>query len=64
MNETKIEFIINEDGSIMLPRGDLSQNNLVRNIFNTIVTDSESLDMFLKVTDENKQIFGNEILCG
>lgn len=64
MKETKVELFINEDGSIMLPRGDLDQNNIIRSIFNEIVVDSESLDSFLKVTDSSKQLFGDHILCG
>jgi hypothetical protein len=61
---TEIEFIIQPDGSLLVPRGDIDQNKLTSILLSDEVDDKEALSNFLAVTDDCELLFGDQFLCG
>lgn len=58
-----IEIIIQPDGSLLIPRGTASENEIVRQLMND-VQDPESLDNFFAITENCERLFGDQFLCG
>ena len=61
---TKIEFIIQPDGSLLVPRGDSRQNELTSSLLSDEVDDKDALSNFLAVSDDCELLFGDQFLCG
>ena len=61
-----MEIIIQDNGDILIPRGEHSDNMLVRSMLSEICNEEtcDSVDNFLSYTDNNTMIFGNETFCG
>jgi hypothetical protein len=61
---TQIEFIIQPDGSILVPRGNPAQNELTSSLLAEEVCDKDALSNFLAVSDDCELLFGDQFLCG
>lgn len=61
-----MEIIIQDNGDILIPRGEHGDNMLVRSMLSEICNEEicSSVDNFLSYTDNNTMIFGNETFCG
>ena len=60
----EVEYIIQTDGSILVPRGNIDQNEVSSQIFKGQTTDENNLDRFFSLADESELIFGDSELCG
>ncbi len=60
---TEVELFIQPDGSLLLPRGTMSENNLLCSLLSGQV-DLDTLKLFFAQTEAGEIIFGNSPLCG
>lgn len=63
---SEISLIIQPDGTILVPRGTLEENNLCMEIFQNLIEDDDrkSLCDFFAATSDSEVIFGPRGLCG
>jgi len=59
----EVEVIIQSDGTVLVPRGTLQQNNLIRSLSDGIF-DIDEINTFLSMTDSAELIFGHTTHCG
>lgn len=60
---TSVEIIINPDGSVLLPRGNKQEDELLKKIMIDTV-DSQVLNSFFSISENSEIIFGDHRLCG
>ena len=59
----EIEFIINADGTIQIPRGNVFADSVIKDILCPII-DKEILSSFFHIADNSELFFGDQTLCG
>ncbi len=61
---TEVELIIKPDGSIMVCRGSVKQNEITSDLLRDSISDKDALSNFLAVSDDCEVLFGEQSLCG
>lgn len=60
----EVEIIILPSGSVLLPRGEKPDNDLIRGLIDGVVANANEVEAFLSVTDDIELLFGQTTHCG